>query len=71
MNAFFDSYSNQYKTVKSNKPLIASLGVLIFNPMLFQKRVPPFPGLLPFPDFFELKTTNTFPTKSKTTPYKQ
>lgn len=36
-------------------PSIASLGVLNPKPMLFQYRFPPFPGLLPLPDFFELQ----------------
>lgn len=39
------------------RPSIASLGVLNPKPMLFQNRFPPFPGLFPFPDFFELQTT--------------
>lgn len=38
-------------------PSMASLGVLKPNPMLFQKRFPPFPGLFPFPVFLELKNT--------------
>jgi hypothetical protein len=36
-------------------PSIASLGVLNPNPTLFQNLFPPFPGLFPFPDFFELR----------------
>jgi len=36
-------------------PSTASLGVLNPSPMDFQKRFPPFPGLFPFPVFFELR----------------
>lgn len=37
-----------------SKPSIASLGTLNPSPMLFQNLLPPFPGLFPFPLFFEL-----------------
>ena len=38
---------------------MASRGVLKPKPMFFQKRFPPFPGLFPFPDFFELDKSET------------
>ena len=34
---------------------MASRGVLNPNPILFQNLLPPFPGLFPFPVFFELQ----------------
>ena len=48
-------------------PLMASQGVLNPNPMDFQKRFTPFPGLFPFRVFFQLrkgpKTTNDSASK--------
>ena len=48
-------------------PLMDSLGVLNPSPMDFQKWFPPFPGLFPFPVFFELrkrpKTTKDLASK--------
>jgi hypothetical protein len=51
-----------YKVAKEKCviPSIASLGVLKPRPMLFQNRLPPFPGFFPLPDFLELKLTERF-----------